>query len=258
MRSDERLVLMPILARGNHAHPRLGGCFAEVAATLTTHRWTDHPACLPPVLGQIARGVNDRTSPGARTALAPLIPWAICTPCPSKDLASDTATTAALISLIRVQHPDDPGLAPLAQRLERPPRPGHLLDRIGWRRAARHLVHSYLRFITSSAAHEPVRDLRLRELLVTAINTNRAVDGLPPLPVAPEATGTSTCLLPVTVHYAAAHDAFELRVEPLLDCWPDWIRHPWNQRTAELSAPAVTVDRSRPEPSRRDRETVPV
>jgi hypothetical protein len=37
MRRDERVVLMPILARGNHRHPRGGGCFAEVAATLVTH-----------------------------------------------------------------------------------------------------------------------------------------------------------------------------------------------------------------------------
>jgi hypothetical protein len=47
MYSDERTVLMPILARGGHSHPRYGACLTEVAAVLTTHRWTDHPGCVP-------------------------------------------------------------------------------------------------------------------------------------------------------------------------------------------------------------------
>ncbi len=254
MRSDERPVLMPILARGNHAHPRIGGCFAEVAATLATHQWTDHPACLPPVLGQIARGVNDRTSPDARTALAPLIPWAICPPRPSRDLSSDTAVIAALISLIRAQHPDDPNLDALVHRLQRPPR--HLPDRIGWRRAARHLVHSHLRFITSSA-DGPARDRLLRELLITAINTSRAVEGLPPRLDLSDAPEIGTLLLPVRTRFACADEVFELRVEPLLDRWPDWIRHPWSRRTAELSAPAMTDREGRSERQMSRREIVP-
>jgi hypothetical protein len=239
MRSDERLVLMPVLARGNHVHPRVGGCFAEVAAILTTHRWTDHPACMPAVLAQIARGVNDRTSPDARTALMPLIPWAISGPRPWKDLTADTVVTTALMDLIRCEHPGDPALAPLLQRLQRQPRPRHPLDRIAWRRAARHLVRAQLRFITATTGGS-VCDDRLRALLVTAIDSSRAVEGLPPLPQPADAPMTGAHLLPVTTQLARVDEIFELRVEPLIDDWPDWIRDPWDLRLHELSGHPVT------------------
>jgi hypothetical protein len=236
MRSDERLVLMPVLARGNHVHPRDGACFAEVAAVLTSHQWTDHPAGLAPVLAQIARAVNDLTSPDARTALAPLVPWAISGPRASKDLTADTAVTTALMDLTRREPPTDPALAPLLQRLQRQPR--HVLDRIAWRRAARHLVRAQLRFITATTGG-PVRDDRLRGLLITAIDGNRAVEGLPPLPQPADAPLTGVHLLPVTAHLARGDDVFELRVEPLIERWPAWIRDPWEVRLDELSGRPV-------------------
>jgi hypothetical protein len=239
MHSDEHLVLMPVLARGNHVHPRVGGCFAEVAAILTTHQWTDHPACLPPVLAEMARAVNDLTSPDARTALAPLVPWAISGPRPSKDLTADIAVTTALMDLTRCQRPGDPSLAPLLQRLQRRPRTRHVLDRIAWRRAARHLVRAQLRFITATTGGS-VRDDRLRALLITAIDSNRAVEDLPPLPQPAAAPMIGTHLLPVTAHPARVDEVFELHVEPLIDGWPDWIRDPWDLRLHELSGRPVT------------------
>jgi hypothetical protein len=257
MRSGERLVLMPVLAPGSHVHPRIGGCFAEVAATLTTHQWTDHPACIPPVLAQIVRRVNDLTSAEARTDLAPLIPWAVCRPRPPADLTYDTAVTTAVIELACSELSGDPDGDPLLKQLARQPRPRHILDRIGWRRAARHLVRAHLRFITSGT-EGPARDARLRALLVTAIDSLRVVEGLPPLPPPVDAPVIGVHLLPVTTHLAAVNKGLRLCVDPLLDRWPDWIREPWNRRLQELCAHAATDDEDRPEQSAATREVIAV
>ncbi len=246
MRSEEHLVLMPVLAPGAHAHPRTGGCFAEVAATLSTHPWTDHPTTIPQVLGQIARRVNDLSSHQARTALAPLIPWAICRPDPPADLTRDTAVITAVIESTRSELPVDPDLGPVLQQLEGQPRPRHILDRIRWRRAARHLVRAHLRFITSRT-EGPTRDARLRGLLVTAIDSIRAAEGLPPLPQPVDAPVIDPHPLPVTTHLAAVDPFLGLRVTPLLDLWPDWIREPWNRRLEELCPRARTDGEDRPE-----------
>ncbi len=239
MRSDERLVLMPVLAPGSHVHPRVGGCFAEVAAVLTTHQWTDHPMCVPQVLGQIARRVNDLTSPEARTDLAPLIPWAVCRPRPSADLSYDAAVTTVVIESARSELPREPDLDPVLQQLERLRRPRHLLDRMRWRRAARHLVRAHLRSIVTST-EGPACDARLRVLLVTAIESIRAVEGLPPLPSPVDVPVIGAHLLPVTTHLAAVNKSLELRVDPLLDHWPHWIREPWSRRLQELDARTPT------------------
>jgi hypothetical protein len=257
MRSDERLVLMPVLAPGSHAHPRIGGCFAEVAAILTTHQWTDHPACIPPVLAQIARRINDLTSPEARTDLAPLIPWAVCHPRPSADLTYDTTVTTAVIARARVELSGDPDLDPLLQQLAQQPRPRHILDRIGWRRAARHLVRAHLRSITSSTAG-PARDARLRALLITAIDSLRVVEDLPPLPPPVSTPAIGAHLLPVTTHLAAVNGRPKLCVDPLLDRWPDWIREPWNRRLQELRASAATGSEDRPQQSAATRTVIAV
>ncbi|MDP9429254.1 MAG: hypothetical protein M3Q47_10445 [Actinomycetota bacterium] len=257
MRSDERLIFMPVLAPGCHAHPRIGGCFAEVAATLSTHRWTDTPTSIPPVLGQIARRVNDLSSPEARTALAPLIPWAICRPHPSADLTRDTAVVTALIESIRSELPVDPDLGPVLRQLERQPRPRHILDRITWRRTARHLVRTHLRSIASRTAG-PTRDAQLRGLLVRAIDRIRAVEGLPPPPRPVDAPVISPDPLPVTTHLGAVDPVLGLRVVPLLDLWPDWIREPWNRRLDELCPRAMTDGEDRPDQPTDTRQGVAV
>ena len=239
MRSDERLVLMPVLEPGSHVHPRTGGCFAEVAATLSTHHWTDHPTTIPQFLGQIARRVNDLSSPEARTGLAPLIPWVVCRPRPSADLAHDTAVITAVIESARSELPVDPDLGPVLPQLEQQPRPRRIVDRIRWRRAARHLVHTHLRSI-ASRTEGPTRDARLRDLLVTAIDRIRAVEGLPPLPWLVDTPVITAHPLPVTTRLAAVDPFVGLRVAPLLDLWPDWIREPWNRRLHELCPPNVT------------------
>ena len=68
---------VPILSRGKHRTPRKGACFMEFASYLAGERWSDHPDCTHPLLGALARGVNDHTSDEGRQQLAPLIPSVI-------------------------------------------------------------------------------------------------------------------------------------------------------------------------------------
>ncbi len=65
---------LPTLSAGRHRNPKRGACFMEYASFLAGERWSDHPACTHPVLGTIARGVNDFTSDAARDRLLPLVP----------------------------------------------------------------------------------------------------------------------------------------------------------------------------------------
>ena len=69
--------LLPILSRGKHRSPRRGACFMELASFLAGEKWSDSPACTHPLLAEVARSVNDRTSDAGRPLLAPLIPSVI-------------------------------------------------------------------------------------------------------------------------------------------------------------------------------------
>ena len=64
---------IPVLSRGRHRTPRRGACFMELASLLAGERWSDHPSCTHPLLGQLAREVNDLTSDAERQQLLPLI-----------------------------------------------------------------------------------------------------------------------------------------------------------------------------------------
>jgi hypothetical protein len=65
---------LPILTRGRHRSPRRGACFMEIASLLAGERWSDHPSCTHPLLGRLARQVNDHTTDAGRRALVMLIP----------------------------------------------------------------------------------------------------------------------------------------------------------------------------------------
>src|SRR5512132_2389750 len=69
--------LLPILSPGKHRSPRTGACFMELASLLAGERWSDRPACTPPLLAAVARQVNDHTSDAGRQRLAELIPSVI-------------------------------------------------------------------------------------------------------------------------------------------------------------------------------------
>src|SRR3954464_14501138 len=65
---------LPLLSRGKHRRPRSGACLMEYASYLAGEKWSDHPACTHPLLGELARQVNDFTCDEARQALAELVP----------------------------------------------------------------------------------------------------------------------------------------------------------------------------------------
>ena len=84
--------LLPILSRGKHRSSRKGACFMERASVLAGERWSDHPRCTHPLLGELARLVNDCTSDAGRQELAVLIPSVV-------GLTSDDVRTDARIAL---------------------------------------------------------------------------------------------------------------------------------------------------------------
>lgn len=65
---------IPVLDRGRHFHPELGGCFMEIASVLAGERWSDHPRCTHPLLAELARTVNDLVDDEARQRLVVRIP----------------------------------------------------------------------------------------------------------------------------------------------------------------------------------------
>ena len=64
----------------------------EMASVLAGERWSDHPRCTHPLLGELARLVNDCTSDDGRQELAVLIPSVV-------GLTSDDVRTDARIAL---------------------------------------------------------------------------------------------------------------------------------------------------------------
>lgn len=68
------LEFLPLLSRGKHRRPRNGACVMEYTSYLAGEKWSDHPACTHPLLGELARQVNDFISDDARQALAELVP----------------------------------------------------------------------------------------------------------------------------------------------------------------------------------------
>ncbi len=75
--TDEVPGLLPLLSRGKHRTPKRGACFMELASFLAGERWSDHPTCTHPLLAEVARQVNDRTTDAGRPQLATLIPAVI-------------------------------------------------------------------------------------------------------------------------------------------------------------------------------------
>jgi hypothetical protein len=65
---------LPVLSRGRHRRPRNGACVMEYASFLAGVRWSDHPTCTHPLLGELARQVNDFISDDARQTLLELVP----------------------------------------------------------------------------------------------------------------------------------------------------------------------------------------
>ena len=76
-RRDEAPALVPELSIGKHRSPKQGACFMEMASYLAGERWSDRPKCTHPLLGGLARVVNDHTTDDGRSRLIELIPAVI-------------------------------------------------------------------------------------------------------------------------------------------------------------------------------------
>ena len=57
------------LGRGGHVGPEQGACVMEYVSILVGEPFSDRPRCTHPVLGMLARGVNDLVSDTARAQL---------------------------------------------------------------------------------------------------------------------------------------------------------------------------------------------
>jgi hypothetical protein len=66
--------LVPVLTPGRHRNPRKGACLMELTSHLAGEEWSDHPRSTHPLLGEVARQVNDLTGDDARQELALLAP----------------------------------------------------------------------------------------------------------------------------------------------------------------------------------------
>jgi hypothetical protein len=193
--------LLPILSPGKHRNPRTGACFMEFASLLAGERWSDHPACTHPLLGAVARHVNDYISDEGRQRLAGLVPSVIGLvgddPRIDARIALRCATMAlpvvsasrqrvmavSVLACERVLN-DLEGRPPgtlqeqSAEALARVPHAARWADRFsnGIRTSSKHFrkhaAPSIVRDAVEGIAHAcvPDRDGMLRELLVQAID----------------------------------------------------------------------------------------
>ncbi|MBO0822307.1 MAG: hypothetical protein J2P27_00430 [Actinobacteria bacterium] len=113
------------LGPGRHAGPGDGACLMELASMLAGEQWTDHPACVHPVLAGVARVVNDKVSDDERSRLAALVYTMIGT---APDDAASSARLVMLCADAALSQPGVRGHADICCELE------------AARRAARHLL----------------------------------------------------------------------------------------------------------------------
>lgn len=102
---------LPVLSAGRHRTPRTGACFMEWASLLAGEKFSDHPSCTHPLLGHLARMVNDATTDTGRRRLAPLIPSVVGLTSEDPRWDDDVAVAAALVALPVAQEEDRRALA---------------------------------------------------------------------------------------------------------------------------------------------------
>lgn len=193
---------LPVLARGKHRSPAKGACFMEMASVLGGERWSDHPGCTHPLLGHLARMVNDLTTDAGRSRLAVLVPsvvgltgggprwvvgftgqvavWAL----PDAAEPSQRAMAAGLVRVRQLREEVGPLSLPRDEDVEaalaRVPWALSWLERfdvnrpIGVERFATRSAPAVMKAAavgTAEAASDP--DARLRELLEVAIDAAR-------------------------------------------------------------------------------------
>jgi hypothetical protein len=198
--------VLPVLSRGKHRSLRRGACFMELASYLAGERWSDHPSCTHPLLAEVARNVNDRSSDEARPQLAVLIPEVIglagddrriearialhcvLTALPIAPFERQKALAVALMTSRRVLAAlDDLPYAldlRVTRALEAAPHATAWAERFAARaggesvtRFRRHAAHDIVRLAASSAEQAPPaeRDEVLRRMLEGAIAACRSL-----------------------------------------------------------------------------------
>ena len=73
------------LAKGGHSSPEAGTCIMEAVSLIAGEPFTDHPACVSPVLGAFGRALNDVLPDDERQALIRLVPLLVGTVDPAQD-----------------------------------------------------------------------------------------------------------------------------------------------------------------------------
>src|SRR4051812_33649604 len=69
------LVLADVkLAKGSHSSPQQGACLLEVVSMFANEPFSDHPACVSPVLRNFGINLNDQWGGAQRQKLVPFIP----------------------------------------------------------------------------------------------------------------------------------------------------------------------------------------
>lgn len=180
---------LPVLAAGRHQVPGGEACVMELASLLAREPWSDHPACVHPVLASVARAVNDRLSEHGRRRLVPLAAEMIgtrgddpATSCRLVELCAGAALrypSALRYELAAVRRTAGYVLIQLGERQGRCPAPVRLA--LGTLRRAGLLERVYRREAAAQAAlavvviasARPDHDDELIELLIQCVETCR-------------------------------------------------------------------------------------
>ena len=90
------------LTHGAHTSPDDGMCVMEAAAWIAGEEWTDHPACVSPILAALCRLLNDAWDDEGRQRLKPFAARAIGT---ARDGQDEARSYMALDWLVRTHAP---------------------------------------------------------------------------------------------------------------------------------------------------------
>jgi len=121
------------LAAGKHDSPDAGVCLLEAVSLVAGEPFTDHPACVSPVLGAFGRALNDAMPDGERQQLARLVPLLVGSVDPVADQVDGLRCAFFLVSEWTPAWFDLlPDLASHAAVLRGLPAPGSWDDVAGW------------------------------------------------------------------------------------------------------------------------------
>lgn len=236
----DEVCLVPLLGRGNHLHPRRGGCLTEVVGALCGGPWADGSAFVDPVLAAVARTVNDLTTDRSRPALAQFIPWLV-TPAPAD--ASAGVELAVAVASVAVPFA---GLHALDRLLNAIDETAALADVDGEgsgllarHRSRRHAI-KLIRRAAAAVAQAPAdsRDDGLRQLLIGGINRRRRSEGLAPLTDPQRSAADCRGSVAVRARLVKPNGGeMQACCTAILGQWPPWLQDSWYRRRLELERP---------------------